>query len=335
MAEVLGVVAAAMQLGELALKTCQALQAFRGYRGKMRDYEKQINELTIISKTIQTNPLLHTDEIQTAVHAILVILAENPVQLLLVRKHPVRQAINCIFLPKAWENLSESIAERKSTLSLCILQVQSSALHQILASQGSMENNPASSTLSHADEGNESAATSTGGSDCPSGSAGSYAESNTTVSDNEGVDFSKENEKNKTMPTRSASFTRNYHRGEYGTRGVNPPSITARGSRRGERGQRAPDGLFQGQIKQGTGEMFVGAHIVTEGGRAPLRELMRGLEWSNNQQGTEDQMGPTAPEGTMTVGVEFAPHITPEPIAGTWRNNIMYHNGDMFVGVRF
>ena len=65
-----------------------------------------------------------------------------------------------------------------------------------------------------------------------------------------------------------------------------------------------------------------------------MKEIMRGSEWSNNQKGTEDQMGPRAPEGNMTVGVEFARHMVPEAIGGTWKNNTMYHNGDMFVGIR-
>lgn len=130
MAEVLGAVAAASQLGSQVIFLFKAIRSVKYSSVALRAFRCKLEELRLISICIQQNPLLHTEEIGSHTNNILGLLRANPVASTLA-KRGLRRALAFIFDQKAFDALFKELEERKSTLSLCITNVHAHALYDI------------------------------------------------------------------------------------------------------------------------------------------------------------------------------------------------------------
>lgn len=90
-----------------------------------------------------------------------------------------------------------------------------------------------------------------------------------------------------------------------------------------------------GNQQLGHGAMMVGIQVgkARGPGSPPLAEVTRGAEFVGNSRGHPQR--PRPQEDPMVVGARFGPGAPAERIAGTYRDNRNYDDGDMKVGYYF
>ncbi|KAF5235244.1 hypothetical protein FAUST_7209 [Fusarium austroamericanum] len=130
MAEIIGVAASALQLGQACCSLIDILRKIKGCATVLRQYYDQLQELRNLSTSIHENPLLQTPEIGTQTKALLSTINNNCINSLL-SKGKLFRAWGFLYREQDLLDIFVTLERQKSTLSLAIHQIQSKALYQI------------------------------------------------------------------------------------------------------------------------------------------------------------------------------------------------------------
>lgn len=130
MAEVVGVVAAAVQLATASLSLLEMTRKIKGASRTLQNYHNHFQELHSLSNSISENPLLQTPEIGSCTESILSIVKANNLASLIQKKR-WHHAWAFISRDKDLQDTFVILEQRKATLSLVIEHLQAKALHNI------------------------------------------------------------------------------------------------------------------------------------------------------------------------------------------------------------
>ncbi|CAG1967293.1 unnamed protein product [Fusarium graminearum] len=150
MAEIIGVAASALQLGQACCSLIDILRKIKGCATVLRQYYDQLQELHNLSTSIYENPLLQTPEIGTQTKALLSTINNNCINSLL-SKGKILRAWGFLYREQDLLDIFVTLERQKGTLSLAIHQIQSKALYQIqidikrMASNNVIEDTPTKS----------------------------------------------------------------------------------------------------------------------------------------------------------------------------------------------
>jgi carbamate kinase len=92
---------------------------------------------------------------------------------------------------------------------------------------------------------------------------------------------------------------------------------------------------WDGNVVDSGKDVHIGYTVEEDLTEEEMKEITKDLRFTNNKQGTTDQMDPNAPKSRMTIGPVFAEGTKPQKVMGTWKGNIKKDDGDMLVGVQF
>ncbi|KAH8807361.1 hypothetical protein F5884DRAFT_856943 [Xylogone sp. PMI_703] len=152
MAEVLGVVAAAAQLTGYCNALCEIVQKIKNSTSTLQYYQSQINGLRNIARTIENNQLYcDNKEIVSRTFGIIEALEEFDCSAYL-RRCRLYHIWAALHKNRKLEGLFQRLEEEKSSLSLCILSVHASTLHEINSNIKTMGGGKATPDLANCGE---------------------------------------------------------------------------------------------------------------------------------------------------------------------------------------
>ncbi|ENH75607.1 hypothetical protein RAB80_017019 [Fusarium oxysporum f. sp. vasinfectum] len=148
MAEILGVAASAIQLGNACLSVIDLFKKMKGGRSTLKKYCEQLQELETLSTSISESELLQTPEIGAKTNALLLTIKGNFLASLQTRRR-LPLAFDLWYREQDIIDIFVDLERQKSSLSLTIELVQSKALSEIQTDIRAMSPPPNQSTCSH------------------------------------------------------------------------------------------------------------------------------------------------------------------------------------------
>ncbi|PCD21281.1 hypothetical protein AU210_016363 [Fusarium oxysporum f. sp. radicis-cucumerinum] len=148
MAEILGVAASAMQLGQACVAVIDVIKHMKESRSTLGKYLEHLQELQGLSTNISKNTLLQTPEIKVLTDAILRTI-ENNCLASLQKRGRVFLAIGFWYKEQDIIDIFGNLERQKSSLSLAIEIEQTKALGEIQTDIRAMSPPPNQSTCSH------------------------------------------------------------------------------------------------------------------------------------------------------------------------------------------
>jgi len=130
MAEIIGVVASAVQITTCCGSILEFLRKIKVGSSTLRLYQQQLQELRGILESISRNPLLQTEEIATYTRSILTTIYDSDLQSL-QRKRRIYRTWDYIWKDRDLVELFCVLEKKKTALLLCIEDVQAKTLHDI------------------------------------------------------------------------------------------------------------------------------------------------------------------------------------------------------------
>ncbi|EGU86851.1 hypothetical protein FOXB_02630, partial [Fusarium oxysporum f. sp. conglutinans Fo5176] len=148
MAEILGVAASAIQLGNACLSVIDLFKKMKGGRSTLKKYCEQLQELETLSTSIAKNALLQTPEIGAKTNALLLTIKGNRLASLQTRRR-LPLAFDLWYREQDIIDIFVDLERQKSSLSLAIEIEQTKALGEIQTDIRAMSPPPNQSTCSH------------------------------------------------------------------------------------------------------------------------------------------------------------------------------------------
>lgn len=129
--EVLGAAAAISQFLVQLIATVGLAKKLKGASNSLRQYQERLNDLKLLCEVIRNNPALDTEKVQKETQSILDIIKTHKYVPNLLEKGSFRRAITFILKEQSFGDLFATLEDKKTTLSLVVLSINSLALHDI------------------------------------------------------------------------------------------------------------------------------------------------------------------------------------------------------------
>lgn len=137
MAELIGAVAAASQLGSTCFSLVDLLKQIKGATATLQRYRQQLHDLRTLSLCISANPLLQTSEVESYTKSLLLLIDQSQLDSLL-RKGRFLRTWHLLQREQDLHETFAALERQKTSLSLAIEDIQARAIHQIQADIGAM-----------------------------------------------------------------------------------------------------------------------------------------------------------------------------------------------------
>ncbi|KAG6354767.1 hypothetical protein INS49_003848 [Diaporthe citri] len=137
--EVLGAAAAVSQFLIQLIATVGLAKKLKGSSKSLKQYQERLNSLKDLCEDIRSNPALRTEEVRKETQSILHIIDTHKNASILSKKGRFRRAIAFIINEQSFRDLFATLEDKKTTLSLHVLSINCTALHDInllIASMG-------------------------------------------------------------------------------------------------------------------------------------------------------------------------------------------------------
>ncbi|KAH6700942.1 hypothetical protein EV126DRAFT_253513 [Verticillium dahliae] len=152
MAEVIGIIAAAIQLAGACMRLLETIRKIKGSSKTLKRYQNQLQDLRDLSATITQNPILQTPEVKAHTQSLLALISEHNFETLL-RKPRLLRNLQFLNTQRDLLDIFDTIEKGKTSLSLVILSIEAKALDQIRVDVKSMANPTRSCPESYDTEG--------------------------------------------------------------------------------------------------------------------------------------------------------------------------------------
>lgn len=141
MAEVVGVVGTAVQLGALCLSIAGGIQSIRKSTQTLQNYNKELEEVGELSRRISENPLLQTPEIERYTASLLALIQRTGLAAILSKQRLMR-AFFLLHKQQELDNTFTALERQKANLSLTIDDITLRTVHQIHLNVSRLNGNP-------------------------------------------------------------------------------------------------------------------------------------------------------------------------------------------------
>lgn len=129
--EVLGAAAAISQFLAQFIATVGLAKKLKGASRCLSQYQERLNDLKLLCEDIRDNPALRDEKVQQETQSILHIIDTHKYVPILLNKGRFHRAITFILKEQSFGDLFATLEDKKTTLSLYVLSVNSLALQDI------------------------------------------------------------------------------------------------------------------------------------------------------------------------------------------------------------